>query len=148
MSADRSGRSDALWLFRRERSRRGEDTIDGSLTQGSPSTRVVSSSDTAGTSASISIDTHALQLPLYYSLASQPYFSTCACALGHMRTRKIRLAFPPFFIFLCTCIHAYLYTCVYYCLCKPSSVCSMLQNELRLLKHFCDIYPSLLGTPF
>ena len=66
MSADKSGgsgRSDALWLFWRERSRRGVDTIDRSLTQGSPSTRVVSSSDTAGTSESISIDTHAIQLP-------------------------------------------------------------------------------------
>ena len=30
---------------------------DGSLTQGSPSTRVVSSSDTAGTSESTSVDT-------------------------------------------------------------------------------------------
>ena len=46
----------------RERSRRGVDTIDGSLTQGSPSTRMVSCSDTAGTSEIISIDTHA---PLY-----------------------------------------------------------------------------------
>ena len=35
-----------------ERSRRGVDTFDGLLTQGAPSTRVVSSSDTTGTSDS------------------------------------------------------------------------------------------------
>ena len=45
-----------------ERSRRGVDTFDGLLTQGAPSTRVVSSSDTTGTSDSISIDIHALPL--------------------------------------------------------------------------------------
>ena len=72
MSADMSEveaayHNDALRLFfsfhECKCSKRGVDTFvsnDGSLTQGSPSTRVVSSSDTAGISESTSIDTSSL----------------------------------------------------------------------------------------